>query len=103
MVYDFRLPDDALAAAMGVMAAHGGMLQVHCEDPALLDAGIAAALARGETAPRFHASSRPPLVEAVATARALGFARRPGRRSTSCTSSSAAARGGPPREGAGSG
>ena len=75
MVYDFRLPDDALAAAMGVMAAHGGMLQVHCEDPVLLDAGIAAALARGESAPRFHASSRPPRVEAVATERALGFAR----------------------------
>ncbi len=75
MVYDFRLPDDALAGAMGVMAAHGGMLQVHCEDPALLDAGIAAALARGESAPRFHASSRPPRVEAVATERALGFAR----------------------------
>jgi dihydropyrimidinase len=41
----------------------------------LLGAGIAAALARGETAPRFHASSRPPRVEAVATERALGFAR----------------------------
>ena len=29
----------------------------------------------GETAPRFHATSRPPYVEAVATARALAFAR----------------------------
>ena len=74
MVYDFRLPDESLAAAMGVMGEHGGMLQVHCEDPDLLDAGIAAALARGDTAPRFHAGSRPPNVEAVATARAMGFA-----------------------------
>ena len=76
MVYDFRLPDESLLAAMGVMGRRGGMLQVHCEDPVLLEAGIAAALARGETAPRFHASSRPPHVEAVATARAMDFAAR---------------------------
>jgi dihydropyrimidinase len=76
MVYDFLLPDPVLAEAMGVMGARGGMLQVHCEDPVMLEAGIAAALARGETAPRFHASSRPPQVEAVATARAMGFAAR---------------------------
>ena len=37
------------------MARHGGMLQVHCEDPVLLDAAVADALARGDTAPRFHA------------------------------------------------
>jgi dihydropyrimidinase len=75
MVFDFRLDDRALFDAMAVMGARGGMLQVHCEDPVLLDAGVAAALARGETAPRFHATSRPPYVEAVATARALAFAR----------------------------
>ena len=75
MVFDFRLPDKTLFEAMGVMARHGGMLQVHCEDPVLLDAAVAGALARGETAPRFHASSRPPYVEAVATMRALAFAR----------------------------
>ncbi len=75
MVFDFRLADRALFDAMGVMARHGGMLQVHCEDPILLDAAVAGTLARGETAPRFHASSRPPYVEAVATARALAFAR----------------------------
>ena len=75
MVFDFRLADRALFDAMGVMARHGGMLQVHCEDPILLDAAVARALARGETAPHFHASSRPPYVEAVATARALAFAR----------------------------
>ncbi len=75
MVFDFRLADQALFDAMGVMARHGGMLQVHCEDPVLLDAAVAGALARGDTAPRFHASSRPPYIEAVATARALAFAR----------------------------
>jgi dihydropyrimidinase len=75
MVFDFRLQDRTLFEAMRVMASHGGMLQVHCEDPVLLDAGIEAALGRGDTAPRFHAAVRPPYVEAVATARALAFAR----------------------------
>lgn len=75
MVFDFRLPDDRLFEAMRVMAGRGGMLQVHCEDPVLLDAAVADALRRGDMAPRYHATTRPPFVEAVATARALAFAR----------------------------
>ena len=75
MVFDFRLPDQALFDAMRVMAERGGMLQVHCEDPVLLDFAVASALQRGNTLPRHHAASRPPYVEAVATARALAFAR----------------------------
>jgi dihydropyrimidinase len=75
MVFDFRLGDQALFDAMRVMGERSGMLQVHCEDPVLLDAGIAAALQRGDTSPRYHATVRPPYVEAVATARALAFAR----------------------------
>jgi dihydropyrimidinase len=75
MVFDFRLPDARLFEALGVMAAHGGMLQVHCEDPVLLDAAVSAALHRGDVSPRYHATTRPSYVEAVATARALAFAR----------------------------
>jgi dihydropyrimidinase len=75
MVFDFRLPDDRLFEAMRVMSRHGGMLQVHCEDPVLLDAAVADALQRGDVAPRYHATTRPSYVEAVATARALAFAR----------------------------
>jgi len=60
---------------MGVMSRHGGMLQVHCEDPVLLDAAVSAALQRGDVLPRYHATTRPSYVEAVATARALAFAR----------------------------
>jgi dihydropyrimidinase len=75
MVFDFRLADQALFDAMRLMGERGGMLQVHCEDPVLLDAGVASALQRGDTLPRYHATSRPPYVEAVATARALAFAR----------------------------
>ena len=75
MVFDFRLPDARLFEAMRVMARYGGMLQVHCEDPVLLDAAVSDALQRGDVLPRYHATSRPPYVEAVATARALTFAR----------------------------
>lgn len=75
MVFDFRLPDQALFDALRLMGERGGMLQVHCEDPVLLDAAVAASLQRGDVSPRYHATSRPPYVEAVATARALAFAR----------------------------
>ncbi len=51
------------------------MLEVHCEDRSALEERTARHLAAGETAPRFHASSRPPFVEADATARAIGLAR----------------------------
>ena len=74
MVFDFRLDDVRLFEAMGVLARRGGMLQVHCEDPVLIDAAVAGCLARGETAPRFHATSRPAYAESVATARAMAFA-----------------------------
>lgn len=75
MVFDFRLGDQGLFDALRVMGERGAMLQVHCEDPVLLDSATAAAIARGDVAPRFHAAVRPPYVEAVATARALAFAR----------------------------
>jgi dihydropyrimidinase len=75
MVFDFRLDDVRLFEAMGVLGARGGMLQVHCEDPVIVDAAVAGHLARGEIGPRFHAVSRPAYAEGVATARAIAFAR----------------------------
>ena len=75
MIFDFRLDDARLFEAMRIMGRHGGMLQVHCEDPVLLDAAVAAALQRGDISPRYHATTRPSYVEAVATARAVAFAR----------------------------
>jgi dihydropyrimidinase len=75
MVFDFRLDDRQLYEGMRVMGEHGGMLQVHCEDPVLLDAAVKAALHRGDVLPRYHATTRPSYVEAVATARAMAFAR----------------------------
>jgi dihydropyrimidinase len=75
MVFDFRLADATMFAAMRTLGERGGMLEVHCEDPVLIDAAVASALQRGNTAPRYHASTRSTEAEAVATHRAMAFAR----------------------------
>ena len=75
MVYDFGVDDATLLRALATAGAHGGMLEVHCENRTILEALTARHLAAGEVAPRFHASSRPPYVEAEATARAIALAR----------------------------
>jgi dihydropyrimidinase len=78
MVYDFRLTDDRLFAALGAMARHGGMLQVHCENATIIDALTERALADGHTGCRHHALCRPPYAEAEATHRAIALARAAG-------------------------
>jgi dihydropyrimidinase len=75
MVFDFRLDDRRIFDALRTLGAHGGMLQVHCEDPVLIDTAVADALARGDTAPQFHAVTRSTEAEAVATHRVMAFAR----------------------------
>ena len=75
MVFDFRLDERRLFDAMRVLGSRGGMLQVHCEDPVLIDTAVAGALARGDTAPEFHAATRSTEAEAVATHRVMAFAR----------------------------
>ena len=78
MVYDFGVDDRTLYRALAMAGARGGMLEVHCENVTILEALTTRHLAAGETAPRFHASSRPPYVEAEATARAIALARAAG-------------------------
>jgi dihydropyrimidinase len=75
MVFDFRLDERRIYEAMRVLGSRGGMLQVHCEDPVLIDSAVADALARGDTGPQFHASTRSTEAEAVATHRVMAFAR----------------------------
>jgi dihydropyrimidinase len=75
MVFDFRLGGPAIFAAMRALGERGGMLEVHCEDPVLIDAAVADALQRGDVAPRYHATARSTEAEAVATHRAMAFAR----------------------------
>ncbi len=75
MVYEFGVDDRTLFRALSTAAANGGMLEVHCENATILAALTARHLAAGEVEPRFHASSRPPYVEAEATGRAIALAR----------------------------
>ena len=75
MVYDFGVDDVTLSRALASTVAHGGMLEVHCENRTMLEERTAAHLAAGEVEPRFHATSRPPFVEAEATGRAIALAR----------------------------
>ena len=74
MVYDFRLPDDRLFAALQVMGRHGGMLQVHCENATIIDALVSGALGAGRIECRHHAACRPTYAEAEATHRAIALA-----------------------------
>ena len=78
MVYDFGVDDATLLALLGAAAGAGGMLQVHCENRTILESLTARLLAGGDTGPAFHASSRPPYVEAEATGRAIALARAAG-------------------------
>jgi dihydropyrimidinase len=75
MVYDFGLDDAAILRALEAAGRRGGMLQVHCENRAILEALTARHIAAGEVGPRHHASSRPPYVEAEAAGRAIALAR----------------------------
>ena len=73
-VYDFGVTPERLRSLLHVTHTAGGLLQVHGEDRAMLEAGIARQLAAGRTAPRYHAASRPPAVEAAGIARAIAIA-----------------------------
>ncbi|HEY6608359.1 MAG TPA: amidohydrolase family protein [Candidatus Limnocylindria bacterium] len=76
MVYDFRLADADLEAAMRTAARHGGMLQVHCEEPSIIDHLVSEALRANQTSCRHHALTRPRHAEAAATRKAIEMARR---------------------------
>ncbi|MEP6808086.1 MAG: amidohydrolase family protein, partial [Chloroflexota bacterium] len=74
MVYDFRLTDERLFAALQAMGRNGGMLQVHCENATIIDALVSRAFEQGEVASRHHALTRPTYAEAEATHRAIALA-----------------------------
>ena len=65
--------DDTIFKAMVRAADNGAMICLHAEHGHMIDVLVQEALAKGDTAPRFHASTRPPITEAEATD---GFGRR---------------------------
>jgi dihydropyrimidinase len=75
MVYDFGLSPAAIGVALRAATRSRGMLMVHGEDRAALEANTARLKAEGKTQPRYHAQSRPPYVEAAGTRMAVEMAR----------------------------
>jgi dihydropyrimidinase len=66
--------DEQLLRVLRRTAATGGLVQVHAENGDAIEVNVEEALAAGHTEPRYHAATRPPGVEAEATARAIRLA-----------------------------
>src|SRR5450755_4303525 len=71
----FYSDDGQIVRAMQTAAANGSMIMMHAENGIAIDVLVAQALARGETAPRYHGLTRPWETEEEATHRAIMLAR----------------------------
>jgi dihydropyrimidinase len=66
--------DAAIFQMLRQVGADGGMVALHAENGTVIDVLIKEALAAGHTAPRYHASTRPALMEGEATHRGIRLA-----------------------------
>ncbi len=71
----FYSTDGDILRAMQQARASGATVMMHAENGIAIDVLVSQALARGETAPRFHGSTRPDLLETEATRRAIALAK----------------------------
>lgn len=69
-----HLPDRDYIKVLLAARKHGCLVTVHCENYEAINWRTAALLAAGLTAPKYHAWSRPPVVEREATHRAIALA-----------------------------
>ena len=67
--------DETLFKTMEVAAETGALVMVHAENGDAIDVLVKQALAAGNTAPHYHALTRPPELEGEATNRAIQLAR----------------------------
>jgi dihydropyrimidinase len=75
MTYDdMKLNDRQIIQLLSLARTHGAMAMIHAENSDLIAWLTEALLAEGKTAPRYHASARPMLVEREATHRAISIA-----------------------------
>ncbi|SHJ86359.1 dihydropyrimidinase [Roseomonas rosea] len=75
MTYDaLHLDDAAFLRVLQAARRHGLMVHVHCENYDAIRLATETLIAAGCTAPKYHATSRPPLVEREATGRAIALA-----------------------------
>lgn len=70
----FQVDDQTLFRAMTVAADNGMLIMVHAENGDAIDDLIAAHRAAGKLAPKYHATTRPALLEGEATGRAIALA-----------------------------
>jgi dihydropyrimidinase len=69
------IDDETLFKSMQVAADSGAVVMVHAENGDAIDVLVKQALAKGNTAPKYHALTRPPELEGEATNRAIQLAR----------------------------
>jgi len=75
MTYDdLKLDDGQILDVLSVAKAHGAMAMIHAENADCIEWLTKRLEAAGQVAPRFHALSRPMLVEREATHRAISLA-----------------------------
>jgi dihydropyrimidinase len=76
MAYPGRLmaDDAAIFRALLQTRREGGLVMIHAENGAAIEVLIAESLRRGDTAPKFHALTRPPRAEGEAAGRAIALA-----------------------------
>ena len=65
------LDDGALFKAMRMAGANGALTCVHAENGPVIQVLVQEALEQGLTAPKYHATTRPPILEGEATHRAI--------------------------------
>src|SRR5579875_1661219 len=70
----FYATDGEILQAMQRASGNGAMIMMHAENGIAIDVLAAQALAAGRTAPGWHGRTRPPELEAEATARAIRLA-----------------------------
>jgi dihydropyrimidinase len=66
--------DGALFKAMRIAGRHGAMVCVHAENGPVIDVLVKEAVAAGHRAPKYHALTRPTILEGEATHRAIRLA-----------------------------
>jgi dihydropyrimidinase len=70
----FMVDDATIFRALRRTGENGGLVCMHAENGGVIDELVKEALRKGQTAPKYHALTRPPTAEAEATARALALA-----------------------------
>jgi dihydropyrimidinase len=70
----FLVDDATIFKAMGEAGERGGLICMHAENGVVIDAMVKRALAKGHTAPKYHALTRPTKAEAEGVHRAIALA-----------------------------